>query len=89
MEPTKIYIVFGQSGEYSDAEEWMVKAFREKNQANTLAKNAQKEAERLLNRTDYDDAIEYLESLNLNKYDKNCRTVYYGVNYVVREIELL
>lgn len=86
MESTKIYIVFGQSGEYSDAEEWMVKAFREKNQAKTLAENAQKEADRLLNRTD-DDEIEYLKSLN--KYDKNCRTLYYGVNYVVREIELV
>ena len=82
MESTKIYIVFGQSGEYSDAKEWMVKAFREKNQANTLAKNAQKEADRLLDRTDF-------ESLNLNKYDKNYRTFYYGVNYVVREIKLV
>jgi hypothetical protein len=47
MSSNIIYIVFGESGECSGTERWMVKAFKNKNQANILKENAQKEADLL------------------------------------------
>lgn len=83
----KIYIVFGESGECSGVERWMVKAFREECKAKNLAENAQKEADILKIRADNDE-IGYWEVEGLNEYDKNYRMVYHEVNYDVQSIEL-
>jgi hypothetical protein len=57
----KIYIVFGESGECSGTERWMVKAFKEKCNADLLAENAQKVANLLEIRANNDE-INHWES---------------------------
>ena len=84
---SKIYVVFGESGECSGMERWMVKAFMEESKAKQLVENAQKEANLLKIRAD-EGEIGHWESEGLNKYDKNYRMVYHDVNYDVEEIEL-
>lgn len=87
METMKIYIVFGESGEYSGKERWMVKAFRDENKAKQLAEDAQKEADLLKIKADNNE-IDYWEVEGLNKYDPNYRMIYSEVDYDVEEIEL-
>ncbi len=87
MEFIKIYVVFGESGECSGMERWMVKAFKKECKAKLLVENAQKEADLLKIRADNDE-IEHWEAEGLNKYDKYYRMVYHEVNYSIEEIEL-
>lgn len=83
----KIYIVFGESGECSGTERWMVKAFKEKYSAELLVENAQKEANLLAIKANNGE-INYWEVEGLNKYDQYYRMVYHEVNYDIEEIEL-
>jgi len=87
MESVKIYVVFGESGDCSGTERWMVKAFREDYKAKMLAENAQKEADILKMKADTGE-IEHWESEGLNQYDKNYRMVYHEVNYDIEVVEL-
>ncbi len=82
-----IYIVFGESGECSETERWMVKAFKDYSKAKALLDNAQEEANKLKIRANNNE-IGHWEVEGLNKYDKNYRMVYHEVNYDIQEIEL-
>jgi hypothetical protein len=83
----KIYIVFGESGECSDTERWMVKAFKDETKAKLLCDLAQQQANILKLKADREE-IGHWEAEGLNQYDKNYRMVYHEVNYDIQEIEL-
>ena len=81
----KIYVVFGESGECSGMERWMVKAYYNQDEAKLLMENAQKEAN-LLEIKANNDEIDPWDAKNI--YDKNYRMVYHEVNYDIVEVEL-
>jgi hypothetical protein len=83
----KIYVVFGESGECSDTERWMVKAYYDYDKAKLLMENAQKEADILTIKADNDEISPWGVE-GLNKYDKYYRMVYHEVSYDVVEVEL-
>lgn len=83
----KIYIVFGESGECSGTERWMVKAFNDHDKAKLLAENAQTEANLLTIKANNNEIVPW-ESEGLNKYDQFYRMVYHEVNYDIMEVEL-
>lgn len=87
METIKIYIVFGESGECSGMERWMVKAFQDYSKAEILRKNAQEEADSLKIKADHGE-FGHWKAEGLNKYDKYYRMIYHEVNYDIQEIEL-
>ena len=84
---TTIYIVFGESGECSGTERWMVKAFKDYDKAKMLLDNAQREADLLKDKANNEE-IEHWEAEGLNKYDKNYRMVFFKVSYDIEEVEL-
>lgn len=83
----KIYIVFGESGECSGTERWIVKAFHDHEKAKLLVENAQEEADLLELKADNVE-IDPWEVQGLNKYDPFYRMVYHEVNYDIKEVEL-
>ena len=81
-----IYVVFGNTGECADYQEWMVKAFTNRKRATAHQCWAQYYSKK------------YEESLNgkfqvgvrhgFNPYDPAMRRDYNGTAYLVREVEL-
>ena len=87
MDEVVIFVVFGESGEYSDCERWMVRAFRDENKAKELLKNAQQEADSLKIRADNREFCSF-EAEGLNKHDPYYRMIYHEVHYDIKEIVL-
>jgi hypothetical protein len=81
----KIYVVFGQTGEYSDQEIWMVKAFKTIKAATKMVLLANRESRRIF-------ALSYNKShifrTEKNSYDPNMKMDYTGTNYYYERVEL-
>lgn len=80
----KIYIVFGGTGEYSDHQTWMVKAFRDEDQAKALVENASWAANAI-------DAVRenrYDSPNGANPYDPDMYMDYTGTSYYIESVEL-
>lgn len=82
----KIYIVFGQTGEYSDRKEWTVRAYKDKKRAKVLIELATKEALNLHKEAEHNRLMG--EPLPNNKYDPFFKTDYTGTTYFYQEVEL-
>lgn len=79
-----IYVVRGQTGEYSDRSEWLVKAFRTVEETQAFIIKCDAIAKQLF--------IEYKNSrwstAGLHPYDKKFLMDYTGTNYSYDEIDL-
>lgn len=90
---TKIYVVQGSTGEYSDHTEWLVCAFQDQDKAKShveylsmLARHAMQECETAgLNNYHWD---EQPSGKMLRLADPDARIDYTGINYEVIEVEL-
>lgn len=91
----KIYIVQGSTGEYSDHEEWLVKAFTTDIAARQFAEKCGEEYRRICiefknitgENTPYPGDIIH-HKISPNAHDPNMHCDYTGVNYRVFECEL-
>ena len=81
-----IYIVEGSTGEYSDHQEWPVKAFKDENKAKTLVLLASGFVRELMCNSKSDMYHDIRGESN--PFDANMRIDYTGVNYRYYEIEL-
>ena len=85
-----IYIVSGSCGEYSDRDEWIVKAFYSEEKARDLVEEATKVGKEI--EKDFSDRGEYFnqyEHIALNKIDPKFHYDYSGFNYSIEETELI
>lgn len=80
-----IYVVMGGTGEYSDREEWPVKAFIEKKDAEQLVVDATK-VSKLIDMRDYDARRAITK--DTNPFDPNMKMDYTGTYYYIIETEL-
>jgi len=76
----KIYLVVGNTGEYDDYDDWVVKAFRTKKRAAALADKAKARADEL-----YPKARLSYNTLE-NEFDLNCHMARNGTSYTVVEV---
>ena len=80
----QIHIVIGSTGEYSDHQEWPVKAYYSQERAQEHVTNATRKAGELVvmhkNRWDIPKGA--------NEYDPDMQVDYTGVNYYIWELEL-
>lgn len=95
----KIYIVFGESGEYEDYSDWMVRAFSSEEKANILRDRLNQLARQC---GVYRQHVYRQHELNLTwgmretaeeifrtpGNDPRCRIDYTGVNYIVADLDL-
>lgn len=80
-----IYVVIGATGEYSDREEWIVKAFRDENLAKNLVLEASARAREIqLACTDY-----YPSTKHENEFDPKMQMSYNGTYYNYSPVELV
>lgn len=83
-----IYILFGTTGEYSDREEWMVKAFTNERSAILLEKQLSEFARvEFQNSQKADSEWDYRHNLT-HKDDSGFRMDYTGTFYFINEVEL-
>ena len=81
----KIHLVLGETGRYpGDSSTWIVKAFSNVDEAVVYAKNAEQEAQRIL---DNADGIFY-EASESNKFDPRMLLIDGTATYSVLEVEL-
>lgn len=73
----KIYVVIGETGEYSDSLKWLVKSFVKKDDAKSFCET------KLEN-----DELEFWDLQGRNKYDPKFERSYPGTEYYYEEIEL-
>jgi hypothetical protein len=81
---SKIYVVFGQTGEYSDFNDWPVKAFRSESKAADLVVLATARANSLL--VEYNDR-RYNIPEGANEYDPYMQMDYTGTSYRYIEVD--
>jgi ribosomal protein L21E len=90
-----IYIVEGDTGEYSGHSTWLVKAFSSKEKAEDLARNAMLRAKEIEKEspTDYlmqaykvGDKVK-VKAKKKNKFDPQMQMQYTGTEYTVLEVE--
>ena len=83
----KIYIVMGAAGNWEDYNDWVVKAFLDKNKAEEFKENAQKYASLLINNW---NAMENLPSYDCRKnpYDPRWDS-WESTTYEIVETELI
>lgn len=79
----KIYLVIGQTGEYSDQVKWYLRGFTKLKDANKLVKLAQEEADKIFK---YQDG-KFWNVIKRNKYDKQMRMDYTGTTYKIEKVE--
>lgn len=81
----KVYVVMGSTGEYSDRNEWPVKAFLNKDKALQLEHNALMSAHDIQKKRKdkYDDV-----DPGVNPYDPNMRMSCTGTDYYIMEVDL-
>lgn len=80
-----IYVVFGQTGEYSDNQHWMVKAFRDEELAKQLVLDATKGAAEAYAKVCRSN---WLRVKGGNPFDPDMKTDYTGTSYWYDEVEL-
>ena len=80
---SKVYVVFGTTGEYSDYVEWPVCAFADEALAIRMVELCDGEWRRIKASPEYNDGI-YVT----NKYDPDMQTDYTGTRYNYYELEL-
>jgi hypothetical protein len=86
----KIFIVFGSSGEYSDHQEWTVKAFYDEDRAKELVERATIRGKEIEKK--FSDERKYFnryEDKGLNEFDPDFIYDYSGFNYYIEETELI
>jgi hypothetical protein len=83
---TKIYIVYGESGDYSDREKWLVKAFKTIKQAEEFIKDVETEANNIL--WDLKNKKIKRSDVIVNKYDSNFRIYGDHITYDYEELEI-
>lgn len=90
----KIYVVIGSTGEYSDRNEWLIKAFRDEEDAKFLVTNATNRANQIYTlATEEDWAFHkvYEPDENpsyFNEYDPSMQMEYTKTIYYYKEVEL-
>jgi len=88
MKASKIYVVFGTTGEYSDRSEWMVKAFHTEKEADDLAATCNKEAAAVFVESDGITAMCAIKDDGI-PHDPACQWDYTGTDYYVRPVALM
>lgn len=88
---SKIYIVMGTTGEYSERSEWPVCAYTDQQQAQKHAADASAVAREELVKCEADGA--YYDAFDerratVNPYDPNMDLNYNGTSYFLYEVEL-
>ena len=84
-----IYIVFGATGEYEDYNEWMFKAFKNKNDAEKIIFNFNKRLTELNTCEPLDwEARENIEE-EFRKHDPRFNMDYTGSHYFIKKVELV
>ena len=81
---TKIYVVIGETGEYSDKMQWFVKAFKDSEEAEDFRTMCQMIADAYKNNFSYEDR--FLLTLQSNN-DPYFRMDYTGTYYTVEEVD--
>lgn len=84
---SKVHIVIGTTGEYSDRYEWPVKAFLDVNRARDLVARASESAR------EYLDTVGYVfggdaDLSKVNPHDPHFKMDYTGTTYFVMTVEL-
>jgi hypothetical protein len=82
---SKIYVVMGSTGEYSDRSEWPVVAFRDEEEAQKSVENATRRA----NECGANRASQYQIEKGVNEFDPDMRMDYTGTSYYYMTVELL
>jgi osmotically-inducible protein OsmY len=85
---SKIYVVMGSTGEYSDRSEWPVVAFRDEEEARKRVENATRRAKEL-EATKPRDYRRITEHFKQNEFDPDMRNDYTGTAYYYMTVELL
>jgi len=80
----KIYVIFGATGEYSDRDEWIIKAYKNKEMAKSHLLNADKRAKELFKK--YEDEPWNCKEENI--YDPAFRMYYTGTQYYILQCEI-
>lgn len=81
----KIYLVEGSTGEYSDAQDWIVCAYRSKEKAEEHASKATQRSKELQNEN---WRYQNMDARGVNEFDSNFQMDYTGTDYYVIETEL-
>jgi len=81
---SKIFVVIGTTGEYSDRSEWLVLAFRDEEKAKEHVINATRRA----NEIQVTRPSQYSVAKELNEFDPNMSMDYTGTSYSYSEVEL-
>lgn len=81
----KIYVVYGQCGEYSDHRDWLVCAYADRDKAEKHAFEAEKRSKEML--TEYEHWMDIPDGAN--KYDTQMDMDYTGASYLAIEVEVL
>lgn len=98
----KIYILQGSTGEYSDRADWIVRAYKDKEQADSDRTKADYEAAEVKNKIDEFESADYYYLISTERrkreeskirkgltVDPNCQIDYTGTTYWVKEVELI
>lgn len=86
---SKVYVVMGTSGEYSDRNEWPVIAYFDKEKAEQHIKNATQEANKIFQNKPI-IKNKYCPQKGVNKYDLEMTWDYGdGCSYFMYEVELI
>lgn len=81
---TKIWVVHGTTGEYSDRWEWVVCAFADEQKAKDFAEAATRRAKEIAVSRD----SQYRVPLGTSEYDPRMQMDYTGTDYFISETEL-
>lgn len=82
----QIYLIVGESGEYSDTTNWYVKAFIDKRKAQRWLKNCEKDAKKW----EEDRKNDYISPEHgWSKYDPEMYMSYTGAQYNIVEVDLI
>jgi roadblock/LC7 domain-containing protein len=82
---SKIYVVMGSTGEYSDREEWIVCAYADEEMAKHHAETATAEARRIQNTT---KRYCHVPDDQAKAWDPHMSIDYTGADYTVCEVEI-
>lgn len=80
-----IYVVFGSTGEYSDRQKWLVKAFHHEDDAKQLVEDATKSADSIYAKYGREHYGPYNGK---NTFDPDMRMEYTGTRYYYKSVGL-
>jgi hypothetical protein len=84
----KIYVVMGSTGEYSDHHNWLVCAYRTKEDAEQHEIEATKRAHGFKREDRYEPDFKDRLKAAMGEYDPECQMDYTGTDYCTIEVEL-